>query len=104
MSAYKDYLTASDYYRFLKCPHWPYYERHATPEEQKLKRELTEGEKKRMDDGLAHEAEVVKDLFKGEKVLEPINTKDAEGDCQATLELMKQGVPLIYQGTLTHED
>jgi uncharacterized protein len=104
MSEYKDYLTASDYYRFLKCPHWPYYERYATPEEQKLKRELTEGEKKRMEDGLTHEVEVVKDLFKGEKFLEPASTGNAESDCQATLELMHQGAPLIYQGTLTHED
>lgn len=104
MSAYKDYLTASDYYRFLKCPHWPYYERFATEEEKRLKRDLTEGEKQRLEDGLAHEAEVVKELFKGEKLAEAITTQDAEADCRATLELMRQGVPLIYQGTLTHDD
>ncbi len=104
MPAYKDYLTASDYYRFLQCPHWPYYERHATEEEKKLKREFTKGELQRLEDGLLHEKEVVKDLFKGEEVLEASRVKDPEKDCQTTLELMKQGVPLIYQGTLTHED
>ncbi|MFA6100052.1 MAG: TM0106 family RecB-like putative nuclease [Patescibacteria group bacterium] len=104
MSAFKDYLTASDYFRFLRCPHWPYYERFATDEEKKLKRDLTEGEKQRLEDGLAHEVEVIKELFKDEQVVEAIVTHDVEADCHATLELMKQGVPLIYQGTLTNED
>lgn len=104
MPAFKDYLTASDYYRFLKCPHWPYYERFASSEEADLKRSLTKGEERRLEDGLAHEAEVVRELFKDEPIAEAIITKDPEADCLATLELMKQGVPLIYQGTLTHED
>jgi predicted RecB family nuclease len=104
MSKFPDYLTASDYYRFLQCPHWPYYERSATEEEKKLKRALTESEIKRQEDGLAHEAEVINDLFAGQEVLEAPQSSDFEKDCQVTLDLMRQGRPLIYQGTLTHDD
>ena len=104
MPVHADYLTASDYYRFLQCPHWPYYERFATEEEKKLKRAQTRSEIQRQEDGLLHEKEVVKELFKGEKVLEIPSMGDPEKDCAATLELMRQGAPLIYQGTLTHEN
>ncbi|MDD2785817.1 MAG: TM0106 family RecB-like putative nuclease [Patescibacteria group bacterium] len=104
MSEYKDYLTASDYYRFLQCPHWPYYNRHATEEEKGLKRELTQSEINRLEDGLDHEKQVVEELFAGKKVVEVATTKDAEADCASTLQLMRQGAPLIYQGTLTDKD
>jgi predicted RecB family nuclease len=103
MSKYNDYLTASDYYRFLNCPHWPYYERFANAEERKLKRDFTEPELKRMEDGLLHEEDVVEKLFKDEDLQEMEITRDAEADSDATLELMRQGVPIIYQGTITHE-
>src|SRR5690349_23309748 len=104
MSQHKDYLTASDFYRFLQCPHWPYFERFATPEEQKLKRDFTEAERTRLENGIAHEAEVVAKLFQGEPVITAKQERDAEKDAAATLALMRQGVRLIYQGTLTHGD
>lgn len=95
-------LTASDFYRFVQCPHWPYYERFATPEERKLKREPTQGEIDRWENGIKHEKDVVKDL--GKPVEEVPVTYDAEKDFQATLALMRKGAPLIYQGTLTDGD
>ena len=106
MSPRTDYLTATDFYRFLQCPHWPYYERFATAEERKVRRELTDAEKTRMENGMAHEADVVKKLFASEAVIEAPATEDHDPvrDGAATLELMKQGVPLIYQGTLTDGD
>lgn len=97
-------LTATDYYKYLQCPHWPYYDRWATPEEEKLKRELTKNELARLEDGLAHEAQVVKGLFKGQEVLKAKQDKDAERAAAATLELMRSGAELIYQGTLVSGD
>lgn len=104
MAAHPDYLTATDFYRFLQCPHWPYYERFATDEEKRLKRELTEAERNRLENGVAHERDVVAKLFEGRPVLEAPSAKDPEKDFETTLALMREGAPLIYQGTLTDGD
>ncbi|MBU1448886.1 TM0106 family RecB-like putative nuclease [Patescibacteria group bacterium] len=104
MSAHRDYLTASDFYRLFQCPHWSYYERFATKEEQAMRRPVTEGEKRLWDGGIQHEKEVVTKLFAGTEIIEVPKTTDAEADCAATVELMKKGVLLIYQGTLTDGD
>jgi predicted RecB family nuclease len=106
MSKKKDYLTASDFYRFLQCPHWPYFERFASDDEKKMRRALTEAEKHRLENGILHEEEVVTGLFKDTSITRPKETPDhdAEKDAEATLALMRTGTPLIYQGTLTHGD
>lgn len=104
MSAHQDYLTASDFYRFLQCPHWPYFERFATDAEKTLKREMTEAERRRLENGIAHEGSVVQALFQDEPVLTAPQTFDAERDAETTIELMRQGVARIYQGTLTYGD
>ena len=100
----RDFFTATDIYKFLTCPHWPYFDRFATPEEQALRRELTEGEKKRLDDGYLHEREVMEGLFGASDVA----TLEGEGDSlaqfEATREAMERGVAYIYQGTLMHGD
>jgi len=99
-----DYLTATDFFKFLTCPHWPYYDRFATAAEKKRKRELTPGEIRRLDDGLEHEREVMEEVSKGQNVKE----MDAKGDpaslFQATREAMQSGAEVIYQGTLIHGD
>ncbi len=95
-----DYLTATDIYKTFQCPHWPYYDRFATPEERQAKRTQTEGELKRQEDGVAHEAEVVARLFAGQEMEQPLETADLEQDFTRTLELMRRGVPYIYHGTL----
>ena len=97
----KDYLTASDYYRFLQCPHWPYYDRFATDAEKQVRREISDAERTRQENGVLHEHEVVQKLFEGTEIDEVPQTRDPEADCAVTLEWMKRGVPLIYQGTLT---
>jgi uncharacterized protein len=105
MSLHPDYLTATDFYRFLQCPHWPYFERFATEEQKKeFKREMTEPERNRLENGIAHEKDVVAELFKDQTVQEVDVTYDAEHDCEATLARMREGVPVIYQGTLTYGD
>ncbi|MFZ2804693.1 MAG: TM0106 family RecB-like putative nuclease [Patescibacteria group bacterium] len=104
MSNYPDYLTASDFYQFVNCPHWPYYERFATDEEKTLRRQVTDSEKHRQENGLAHELDVVKELMKDQQIDEVPVTRNAEADWEATRALMAQGVPLIYQGTLTSGD
>ncbi|MFH1621107.1 MAG: TM0106 family RecB-like putative nuclease [Patescibacteria group bacterium] len=100
----KIYFTASDIFKYFRCPHWVYFDYHSTTEEKALKRDFSEVEIKRMEDGLAHEKQVVTKLFEGKQVVEVPRIKDAEKDCAATLELMKQGVEYIYQGTLTEGD
>lgn len=104
MSRFPDYLTASDYHHYLACPHWPYYERHATEQERGLKRDFTESERQRLENGLLHEQEVIKRFYRTGTLVEAAHIEDAEADAEATLALMRQGADLIYQGTLTHED
>lgn len=105
MARYNDYLTASDYYKFLLCPLWPYYDRHATEDEREKKRAFSESEKTRMEDGMRHEKEIIDRLFKDQGMqIAPQIPTDPEAACQATLALMKEGAPYIYQGTLTHEE
>ena len=93
-----DRLTATDFYRFLQCPHWPYWERFG---DKKDRRPLTADEEKRLNDGLIHEREIVADQF-GEAEVVP--RKDDQTDVEATLELMRQGAAVIYQGTLQDGD
>jgi uncharacterized protein len=104
MAAHRDYLTASDFYQFVNCPHWPYYDRFASEDERLLRREVTDSEKHRQENGLAHEVDVVKGLMKDQQIIELTPSKDPEQDWEVTRSLMAQGVPLIYQGTLTHGD
>lgn len=104
MPKFEDYLTASDYYKFLNCPHWPYYERFATEEEKEYKREATDAEKQRQEDGILHEKDVVENLFKDKELIKLKATEDPEIDAEATLALMKEGVDFIYQARITHDD
>jgi predicted RecB family nuclease len=100
----RDFLTATDFYQFLQCPHWPYYERFATPEERALKRPVTSAETRRFENGVAHEHDVINRLFVGQVIREVAADEDLESAFQKTLKLMEEGVPLIYQGTLVDGD
>jgi len=91
-------LRATDFYRFLQCPHWPYWERFGDPAD---RRPLTLAEEERLADGLEHEKRIVHDLF---LTAEDVETNSPEEGAKKTLELMKQGVPAIYQGWLLHDD
>ena len=93
-----DRLTATDFYRFLQCPHWPYWERFG---DQKDRRPLTSDEEKRLNDGLVHEREIVADQFGEAEAVDRTNDAD---DVKRTLELMRQGAAVIYQGCLEDGD
>lgn len=95
-----EYVTATDIYRFMACPHWPYYDWHATPEQEKLRRELTEAEIQRQEDGVAHEERVVQDIFRGQPVTDARLSGDVAKDCVQTLKWMREGVERIYQGAI----
>jgi predicted RecB family nuclease len=99
-----DFLTATDFFKFLTCPHWPYFDRFATAAEKKLKRELTEGEKKRLDDGYLHEREVIAEIMGKKEIAEMSVGGDPKALFEATREQMEKGAPLIYQGTLLNGD
>ena len=94
----KDFLTASDFYRYLQCPHWPYWERFG---DKKDRRPLTATEEKRLQGGLEHEKEVMESLDLPWKKIETMNKEEG---FKQTLALMKAGEPLIYQGWLVDGD
>ncbi len=91
-------LTAKEFPLFFQCPHWPYWERFG---DIGLRRETNEAEDQRRNEGVAHEHEIVSSLFPGLESLETLKQEDAAAK---TLELMKQGVPAIYQGVLIDGD
>lgn len=92
------FLTASDFYRYLQCPHWPYWERFGDPKD---RRKLTAAEEERLNDGLEHEKKVIKERYAH---VHEVRVKGAAAAFKKTLALMKDGVPAIYQGRLLNED
>lgn len=97
-------LTASDFFKYLTCPHWPWFDRFASDEECLLKREMTEGEQRRLDDGYVHEREVMAELMKGKRVTVMEISGDPQSLFLATKEAMERGEECIYQGTLIDGD
>lgn len=102
--ARSDYLTATDFFKYLTCPHWPWFDRFADAKDRELKRELTEGEKHRLEDGYAHEERVMEALMKGKAVKTMQETGDPATLFAATKQAMEEGAECIYQGTLLHGD
>ncbi|OGL74372.1 hypothetical protein A3E39_03215 [Candidatus Uhrbacteria bacterium RIFCSPHIGHO2_12_FULL_60_25] len=97
-------LNATDFYKYLTCPHWPWFELYATVAEKKTKRSLTQGEIRRLDDGYLHEKVVMRERMAGKKVKALAEVGDAKKLFAATLKAMASGVEIIYQGTLVDGD
>lgn len=93
-----DTLTATDYYHYLQCPHWPYWDRFG---DRKDRRPLTEAQEERMGDGLEHEKRVLKEEFGG---FREVRIASQENGFKRTLELMREGAAVIYQGWLVDGD
>ncbi len=91
-------ITATDLYRFFQCPHWPYWERFG---DAALKREQSQEEIERNQQGIAHERETIERLFPDVKA---VASQVGMTAVEQTLECMRQGVKVIYQGTLVDED
>lgn len=90
-------LTAQDFYKYLKCPNWAYWDLFGDPA---LKGEVPEMIRRLREEGVLHERAVVAALGAFEEM--PAGTD--EEAAAATLAAMKRGVPAIYQGTLMHGD
>lgn len=89
-------LTATDYYRYFQCPHWPYWERFG---DSKDRRALTTAEEEQQADGIRHEQDIVRALFVGTDAISLDYVRRDEG-IAATEALMRKGVSIIYQGWL----
>ncbi|MDO8584296.1 MAG: TM0106 family RecB-like putative nuclease [bacterium] len=98
MPSKRDYLTGTDFYKYLQCPHWPYWDRFGDPAD---RRPLTASEEKRLLGGLEHEERVIQELG---KTYEEVAFTSIEEGFQQTLTLMQSGAPLIYQGWLKDGD
>lgn len=96
MNPDKTIISGKDFYHLIQCPHWPYWNRFGNPKE---RRPLTEAEEERLADGLEHEKEIVASMF---HEVREITETDPESGFRETLELMREGVPFIYQGWLKH--
>ncbi len=99
-------VTATDIYKYIQCPHWPYYDHHATPAERKKERAATEGEVQRREDGIVHETVAIEKYAAeaGARMEEVAVKGDAEAVFARTIALMEAGTPLIYQGMLIFGD
>ncbi|HEU0050443.1 MAG TPA: hypothetical protein VFQ60_00100, partial [Patescibacteria group bacterium] len=93
-----DYLTGSDFYKYLQCPHWPYWDRFGDPKD---RRALTPSEERRLTGGLEHEVRVVSELVSS---WEEVTVLSPEKGFEQTLALMRKGAPLIYHGWLKDGD
>lgn len=93
-----DTRTAQDYYRYLQCPHWPYWERFGDPSD---RRPLTITEERRLQDGLAHERDIIGRWLGEVEEVKAISSKEGAEETRA---LMAKGVPFIYQGWLVDAD
>jgi predicted RecB family nuclease len=91
------HLTASDFYKYLKCPHWPYWDINGDPKD---KGEVPPMLQKLREDGALHERRYVEKLGAFEELP---SEGDPEALFAATLEAMRRGVPIIYQGSLLDE-
>lgn len=88
-------ISPSLFFKYAKSPHWIWYDIHG---DQSLKAELSELTKKLIEGGLLHEEECVKGM---EKVTIDKTLSEEEAE-KRTLEYMKSGAELIYQGVISY--
>lgn len=97
MSKDPGHLTASDFYKYVKCPSWLYWDIFGDPKD---KTEVSAMMKKLREGGVEHEKAVIEDLG---PYVEMEERGDADKLAAATLKAMKEG-KVIYQGTLKDGD
>ncbi len=95
-----DFLSATDFYKILQCPHWPYFDRFTTQDEQAHKRLFGPLEMGRLEHGVLNERELLQRFHSENHLTDAPHSRDIVQDGRETLKLMEQGVPLIYGGTL----
>lgn len=88
-------ISPSLFFKYAKSAHWIWYDLHG---DQSLKAELPELTQKLIEGGMLHEEDCVKDL---EKITVDVNLSEQDAETQ-TLEYMKGGAELIYQGVISY--
>jgi predicted RecB family nuclease len=91
-------ITASKLYDYIKCPHKVWRDIYG-PQEEKIQ-ETNPFVELLWQKGLLHEERIVRKL--GD--FEDLRAGTIEERYQKTIELMRNGVPLIYQGVLKHQN
>jgi len=89
------HLTPEVFYKHAKCPNWAYWDLFGDPAK---KGEVPPMLQRLREDGVLHEKDVISRLGAFEEA--PAEGETAEL-AAATLELMRRGAALIYQGTLS---
>ena len=85
-------ITKQSFYRYLKCPSWIAHEARGEFRDNQLRMRV-------QDDALLQEQE--RKILVNRKSTEVVAESEEESFAK-TIELMKQGVPSIYEGTLIH--
>lgn len=80
------------FFEYATCPDWIWFDRYG---DQQLKGEIPELAQKLLEQGVLHEEEYIADLD-----VTSVDAPAGELAYQTTVELMKQGVPYIYQGAI----
>jgi uncharacterized protein len=86
-------ITASMFYKYLRCPHWVYWDINGEDKDKGRTSELTQ---KIWEHGVVHEKEVVESYGEYDEVAA---VDEAEGFAE-TVRLMKSGARIIYHGRL----
>ncbi|MEK9151888.1 MAG: TM0106 family RecB-like putative nuclease, partial [Patescibacteria group bacterium] len=89
-------ITASMFFKYDACPHWLYFDRFGDPKKKLKTSRFTE---MLLEMGLVHEKKVI-----GAQEYVEVKAKGNDAKFKATLELMRDGAPRIYQGVLMHGD
>ena len=89
-------ITATHFYNYVQCPTKIYLNLHGDKEKRVPYSEFIQ---KKMEDGVTHEKEVIKD-----QNFEEVKIKDTKAAFKKTSELMELGVERIYQGVLIEKD
>lgn len=87
-------ISASMFYKYLRCPHWVYWDIYGDEDE---KAEVSELTKKIWEHGIANEREAVSAYGDYDEVPESGEPEEAFAK---TVELMKSGSKIIYHGRL----
>lgn len=88
-------VTPTLFYQYATCPHWIWYDRFG---DQSRKGDVPELSQKLLDQGVVHEEAYVRGLE-----LARVKAKKTEAAVAETLGLMRDGVEIIYQGTIEAE-
>lgn len=90
-------ISPSLFFKYAKSPHWIWYDLFG---EQSRKIDMPELTKRLIEEGVLHEEEYVQNLSKV-----TVDTKLPEDEAEKlTLEFMKSGEELIYQGVISYID